>query len=79
MNQKELKELIEFLIEKDIAEFELERGDVKVRIKRGVGARCSGSAGDPRCRAHGSGFGAGGFIRSGCARSFRRKRACSGG
>ena len=36
MNQKELKELIEFLIEKDITEFELERGDVKVRIKRGV-------------------------------------------
>ena len=34
MNQKELKELIEFLIEKDIAEFELERGDVKLRIKR---------------------------------------------
>ena len=34
MNQRELKELIEFLIEKDIAEFELERGDVKVRIKR---------------------------------------------
>ena len=34
MNSKELKELIEFLIEKDIAEFELERGDVKVRIKR---------------------------------------------
>jgi acetyl-CoA carboxylase biotin carboxyl carrier protein len=36
MNQKELKELIEFLIEKDISEFELERGDVKVRIKRGA-------------------------------------------
>ncbi len=36
MNQRELKELIEFLIEKDIAEFELERGDVKVRIKRGA-------------------------------------------
>ena len=35
MNQKELKELIEFLIEKDIAEFELERGDVKIKIKRG--------------------------------------------
>jgi acetyl-CoA carboxylase biotin carboxyl carrier protein len=35
MNQKELKELIEFLIEKDISEFELERGDVKVKIKRG--------------------------------------------
>jgi len=34
MNQKEIKELIEFLIEKDIAEFELERGDVRVRIKR---------------------------------------------
>ena len=38
MNQKELKELIEFLIEKDIAEFELERGDVKVKIKRGAEA-----------------------------------------
>ena len=34
MNQKELKELIEFLIEKDIAEFELERGDVKIKVKR---------------------------------------------
>jgi acetyl-CoA carboxylase biotin carboxyl carrier protein len=34
MNSKELRELIEFLIEKDIAEFELERGDVKLRIKR---------------------------------------------
>ena len=43
MNQKELKELIEFLIEKDIAEFELERGDVKVRIKR---------AGDSSVPAH---------------------------
>ncbi len=29
MNQKEIKELIELLVEKDIAEFELERGDVK--------------------------------------------------
>jgi acetyl-CoA carboxylase biotin carboxyl carrier protein len=36
MNQKELKELIEFLKEQDIAEFELERGDVKVRIKRAM-------------------------------------------
>ena len=36
MNQKELKELIEFLIEKDITEFELERGDVRVRIRRGA-------------------------------------------
>ncbi len=34
MNQKELKELIEFLIEKGIAEFEMERGDFKVRVKR---------------------------------------------
>jgi acetyl-CoA carboxylase biotin carboxyl carrier protein len=34
MNQKEIKELIDYLIAKDIAEFELERGDVKLRIKR---------------------------------------------
>ena len=37
MNQKEIKELIELLVEKDIAEFEMERGDVKLHIKRGVG------------------------------------------
>ncbi len=43
MNQKELKELIEFLIEKDITEFELERGDVKVRIKRGQETATAGS------------------------------------
>jgi acetyl-CoA carboxylase biotin carboxyl carrier protein len=48
MNQKELKELIEFLIEKDIAEFELERGDVKVRIKRGTEPVVSASAADTR-------------------------------
>ena len=36
MNQKELKDLIDFLVEKDITEFELERGDVKVRVKRGT-------------------------------------------
>jgi acetyl-CoA carboxylase biotin carboxyl carrier protein len=48
MNQKELKELIEFLIEKDIAEFELERGDVKVRIKRGSPPVASSSAADAR-------------------------------
>ncbi len=35
MNQKEIKELIELLVEKDIAEFELERGDMKLHIKRG--------------------------------------------
>ena len=35
MNPKEIKELIELLVEKDITEFELERGDVKVHVKRG--------------------------------------------
>jgi acetyl-CoA carboxylase biotin carboxyl carrier protein len=35
MNQKEIRELIEFLVEKDIAEFQLERGDMKLHIKRG--------------------------------------------
>jgi acetyl-CoA carboxylase biotin carboxyl carrier protein len=34
MNQKEIKELIELLVENDIAEFEMERGDVKLHIKR---------------------------------------------
>ena len=36
MNQREIKELIEFLVQKDIAEFELERGDLKLRVKRGI-------------------------------------------
>src|SRR5271165_1361265 len=35
MNQKEIKELIELLVEHDITELELERGDVKVHVKRG--------------------------------------------
>jgi acetyl-CoA carboxylase biotin carboxyl carrier protein len=48
MNQKELKELIEFLIEKDIAEFELERGDVKVKIKRAGEHTMVHSHGEPR-------------------------------
>jgi acetyl-CoA carboxylase biotin carboxyl carrier protein len=48
MNQKELKELIEFLIEKDIAEFELERGDVKVRIKRAGEQTVVHAQGEPR-------------------------------
>lgn len=39
MNQKEIKELIEFLVEKDIAEFELQRGDMKLLIKRGASAQ----------------------------------------
>jgi acetyl-CoA carboxylase biotin carboxyl carrier protein len=48
MNLKELKELIEFLEEKNIAEFELERGDVKVRIRR-AGEHPAGHAhGEPR-------------------------------
>src|SRR5579864_8716165 len=47
MNQKELKELIEFLIEKDIAEFELERGDVKVKIRR-AGKDAAPSQAEPR-------------------------------
>ena len=48
MNQKELKELIEFLIEKDIAEFELERGDVKVKIKRAGEHTVVHQHGEPR-------------------------------
>ena len=43
MNQKEIKELIELLVEKDITEFEIERGDVKLHIKRG--GSVAGSAG----------------------------------
>ncbi len=35
MNQKEIKELIELLVDHDITEFELERGDVKVHVRRG--------------------------------------------
>jgi len=41
MNQKEIKELIELLVEKDITEFEIERGDVKLHIKRGGEARAA--------------------------------------
>jgi acetyl-CoA carboxylase biotin carboxyl carrier protein len=48
MNLKELKELIEFLEEKNIAEFELERGDVKVRIKRAGEHMVVHAHGDPR-------------------------------
>jgi acetyl-CoA carboxylase biotin carboxyl carrier protein len=48
MNLKELKELIEFLEEKNIAEFELERGDVKVRIKRAGEHTVVHTHGDPR-------------------------------
>ncbi len=48
MNLKELKELIEFLEEKNIAEFELERGDVKVRIKRAGEQTIVHQHGEPR-------------------------------
>jgi acetyl-CoA carboxylase biotin carboxyl carrier protein len=48
MNLKELKELIEFLEEKNIAEFELERGDVKVRIKRAGEHTVVHAHGEPR-------------------------------
>ncbi len=41
MNQKEIKELIEFLVEKDIAEFELQRGDMKLLVKRGASAQAA--------------------------------------
>jgi acetyl-CoA carboxylase biotin carboxyl carrier protein len=44
MNQKELKELIDFLIDRNISEFELERGDVKVRVRRGSDAHVSMAA-----------------------------------
>jgi acetyl-CoA carboxylase biotin carboxyl carrier protein len=46
MNLKEIKELFEFLKDQDIAEFELARGDVKIRIKRNVpGAATAASYG----------------------------------
>jgi len=35
MNLKDIKELIDTLIEKDIAEFELEHGKERIRIRRG--------------------------------------------
>lgn len=41
MNLKEIKELIKFLKEEEITEFELERGDIKVRMKRGGAAEAS--------------------------------------
>ena len=48
MNLKELKELIEFLEEKNIAEFELERGDVKLRIRRAGEHSIANAQGEPR-------------------------------
>jgi len=36
MNLKEIKELFEFLKEQDVAAFQFELGDIKIRIKRNV-------------------------------------------
>ena len=74
MNQKEIKELIELLVEKDIAEFEMERGDVKLHIKRGD--RCA------RCGAGGCAGGAGSLLptvcrRHGCERRLRSRAAAA--
>ena len=44
MNLKEIKELIQFLKEEEITEFELERGDVKLRIRRGAAEASPGGA-----------------------------------
>jgi acetyl-CoA carboxylase biotin carboxyl carrier protein len=44
MNLKEIKELIQFLKEEEITEFELERGDVKLRIRRGAAEVSQGAA-----------------------------------
>jgi acetyl-CoA carboxylase biotin carboxyl carrier protein len=44
MNLKEIKELIQFLREEEITEFELERGDVKLRIRRGAAEVSQGTA-----------------------------------
>ncbi len=75
MNQKELKELIEFLIEKDIAEFELERGDVKVRIKRaGEHGGCVRGGTAPFRRASGADCRAFARHGSGSQRAGRRPR-----
>ena len=46
---KELKELIEFLKENDIGEFEFERGDFKVRIKFGQPAQATRRFGSRYC------------------------------
>ena len=85
MNQKELKELIEFLIEKDIAEFELERGDVKVKIKRAGEHTVVHAQADPRYYAVPSALAPGGCrwtgfrLRPSRSRMLRRhpKRDCT--
>ena len=44
MTQKENKELVEFLGENNIAEFELERGDFKIHIRSAQGTVAAGTA-----------------------------------
>ena len=75
MNQKELRELIEFLIEKDITEFELERGDVKVRIKRGTPEATSAPADNYHC-ASGTGCKPANRGTAGCPRPRGCASAC---
>ena len=48
MNQKELRELIEFLKEQEIVEFEMERGDFKVKVKRAGEPSAAPVVTDPR-------------------------------
>ena len=48
MNQKELRELIEFLKEQEIVEFEMERGDFKVKVKRAGEPSAAHVGADPR-------------------------------
>ncbi|MGA3212941.1 MAG: acetyl-CoA carboxylase biotin carboxyl carrier protein [Terriglobales bacterium] len=47
MNLDEIKELIDLLVAKEISEFELERGDVKLRIRRGVSVAAPAAAAIP--------------------------------
>ena len=50
MNLKEIKELLNLVVEKGISEFELERGGVRLRLKRGVNSappEASGATYDP--------------------------------
>ena len=46
MNLKEIKELLNLVVEKGISEFELERGGARLRIKRGVNSLPEGSGAD---------------------------------
>jgi len=44
MNLQEIKELMELIAEKQFTEFELERGDFRLRLQRGGGARATSEA-----------------------------------